>query len=374
MKIFKYTIVILVAFLVYEESSAQCTPGGFEIPPNAAVNFDFCSEAMFPIIEDDCFNTALENGEVPFPNSGGGGSTLTLTTGMQHCFILPFDGNYNFQTCFFNPDDVDTQISVFDGNGIVLASADDNCGPLGLGEFASYFGTAGETICIQLCEGMGSNQNLPTLNVFVSCPSGSITSDFQDDGLLVCSSELLFDELQQLTLDDGLITVEDLTGPGLPFPAEVVNTFTFNPGIMTTDELSGASVTICAVGDLGIWSEAYNIVDEMGNCVGGINQDLLGDCSGEVTCSSFNLSIDDLNAYLSDDGSVTFDVIDFFSNINDFCGNDPDETSLSLQLSICGTATPIPTLGQWGLIMMVISLLAVGLVYLRQTSLIIENK
>lgn len=351
-------ICFVVGFIICSEALSQCVPGPFETAPGDAVELNVCIEPVNGVVENACFQA--DNDPIP-PNDGGGFTILTLNSGTQNCFILPFDGNYSFQTCFIGNNDPlgDSQITVFDPVGNILATNDDGCG--GLNSFIFFPGrTAGETVCVQVCEGLASTENNPTFDLGVSCPFGETLTDFQEDGPLECSGTLLFDEVQELIDDEVPGNTEGL-----------ISTFSFSTGDVGDIRLSGSAVTICAAGDLGGFFETYTLNDEMGNCIGGINQQINpiinDDCAG-LSCNTFNISEDDLLTYLAD-GVVTFDVLDIVGVIGNFC----PETSLSVQFSICGEVIPIPTLGEWGLMAMALLLLIVGVLYARQSSIALRG-
>lgn len=326
---------------------SQCTPGPFSFDPDSPAILGCTGNTV--TFSDPCAMLPQ-----PGPQSS---ATMTVPSGMQVCFQAPNTGSFTFQTCNLTGDD--TFITIFDTAGNPIAWNDDSCG---LQSSTFIFVNAGDNFCLQIesaingvCQGTASSS--PNYEVDVFC-GGSVLYEQIFTEPNACNGEVVFNDFQILTLETGL-EVSDQSNNFSP----TTNSFSFPVGNLQNTILGG-SLTLCASGDLGFISEIWNLIDETGNCLGGLGQFGLGDCFGE-TCTSFNFSATELETYLQD-GVIVFDALND-SAINDFC----PENFVSMELSICGEPV-IPTMGEWGLICLCLMLLSLGVLAIREKQLVIN--
>ena len=122
---------------------------------------------------------------------------------------------------------------------------------------------------------------------------------------------------------------------------------------------------ICSMGDIGDSDEYYEITDEDGIVITMMileNSD--DDCLDDLVCETIFMNSADLSTWAGD-GSIDFTVTPS-EQVDDFCDNNDVTLSLLIECPVTFIpASAIPTLGQWGIIVLVLLLMIVGVQYLR---------
>ncbi len=335
MKNFYNCLLIIMCILSAQLCSyAQCTQGPFAVDP-ASASILPCS----PGTTDPCF---------PFTSRQE--FQISVPAGMQVCYEIPND-EIRFSMCNTTQDD--TFITIFDAFGDVISSSDNVCG---LQPSLTLNTTLGDIICIQvesvtggICDGTASMSS--SYNVDITCISNYV-QEFND--AITCQN-VGFNEIQTFTSETGL-SFSDIDP----------NPYVFNVG--TDPELyTTGSITICAQGDFTNDEEIWELLDENGNCFGGIGGIPDAGCDNGPFCTSINFDASEV-ADLVADGMVSFAVI-AQDDINTNC----DSVFVSLELNLC-SMPPIPTMGEWGLLCLGLILLCISIVAIKQRHVVLINK
>ncbi len=341
-------ITLTISLLICNQLDlfSQCAAGPYSVDPASA-------EALECNIVISSVSSACDDLEL---SASSDETLLTIPSGTQVCFELPNTASFIFQTCSMTTDD--TFITIFDEFGNPLDWNDDNCG---VQSALVFEGTQGVILCAQVesavlgvCEGINSTS--PSYDLLVTCFS-EVIDNFEPTFIepTQCQSPG-FNAIETQTDDTGLFN-------RMPF---VFNTGATNSN---NEAYTTGSLTICVQGDLGGLEEIWQIRDENGACLGGLGNfegtDIVfdGNCTTTPACTSFNFDSSEVDAFVSD-GVVSFQAFEF-GEIGAFC----DSNFVSMELTLC-TDNIIPTMGEWGLICLTITLLIFGIVAIRQKQLI----